>query len=65
MTLGDKVDLILNKLNGSEGSVLRNDIQAWLPEGHANPLDNRLSVDVLVKKKLIRLRGPANGNMHL
>jgi hypothetical protein len=65
MTLDDKVDLILNKLNGSEGSVLRNDIQVWLPEGHANPVDNQLIVDVLIKKNLIRLRGPANGDMYI
>jgi hypothetical protein len=54
MTLDDKVDLILDKLNGSEGSVLRTDIQVWLPEGHSNPVDNQLIIDTLLKKKLIR-----------
>jgi hypothetical protein len=65
MTLDDKVDLILNKLNGSEGSELRNDIQVWLPEGHANPVDNQLIIDTLLKKDLIRLWGPANPNKYI
>lgn len=50
MTIDDKVDLILERLNGSEGSVLRNDIQVWLPEGHSNAVDNQLIIDTLLKK---------------
>ena len=42
MTLDDKVDFILDKLNGSEGSELRTDIQAWLTAEHSNPVDNQL-----------------------
>lgn len=54
MTLDDKVHLILDKLNGSEGSVLRTDIQAWLPEGHSNTVDNRLIINVLQTNDLVK-----------
>lgn len=65
MTLDDKVDFILDRLNGSEGSELRHDIQAWLPEDQANAVDNQLILDTLLKKNLVRLWGPANPNMFI
>lgn len=65
MTLDDKVHLILDKLNGSEGSVLRTDIQAWLPEGHSNPVDNQLIIDTLLSNDLIRLRHPSNADTYI
>ena len=54
MTLDDKVNLILDKLNGSEGSALQTDIQAWLPEGHSNTVDNRLIINVLQTNDLVK-----------
>lgn len=60
MTLDDKIDFILNKLNGSEGSILGNDIQIWLPEGQANPVDNQLVINELQTVELIRLQHPSN-----
>jgi hypothetical protein len=65
MTLDDKIDLILNKLNGSEGTVLRIDIQVWVPDGHKNPVDNQLIIDALEKKGLIRLKGPGSKDMYI
>lgn len=53
MKLDDKIDIILNKLNGSEGSDLATDIQTWLGE-HSNAVDNQLIVDELSDKELIK-----------
>lgn len=60
MTLDDKVHFILDKLNGSEGSVLRTDIQVWLPEGHSNTVDNRLIINELQTNDLIKLLSSNN-----
>jgi len=65
MTLDDKVDLILNKLNGSEGSELRTDIQAWLTDEHSKPVDNQLVIDTLSNKELIKLRAANNQNIYV
>ncbi len=55
MKFDDKVDLILQKLNGSEGSDLATDIQAWLAE-HSDAVDNQLIIDELSDKELIKFK---------
>ncbi len=65
MTLDDKVNLILDKLNGSEGSELRTDIQVWLPQGHSNAVDNQLIIDTLLKEELIRSIHPTKPDTYI
>jgi len=57
MTFDDKVDLVLKKLNGSEGAELHTDIQTWLTPEHSNPVDNQLIMDLLTQKRLVKLKG--------
>jgi hypothetical protein len=60
MTFDDKVDLVLKKMNGSEGTRLAGDIQTWLTNDYSNPVDNQLIINLLEDRKFIRLRGDDN-----